>query len=750
VSFLGQTVQADGHGKANLVLGRPTALRIGAPGFLDEIAILGWESDRKKFPVRLLRGLDGRRVVLHFGGDVMFGRRYLSPTEGAPLLEAGNEAQGAKAVVSDLAEVFRAADIGVVNLETVAGYLADSLAYPGKRFLLQSPPGALEALPFMGVHVVSLANNHVRDWLEPGLEDTLQAVDAAGLMRVGAGLTEEEATAPLVVEVGALRIGFLAFTSVNGSFVNNSYPDTDVVPPTDLSPKEAWLYENRLWGIELPDWTVPEALRRIGEAWRIFSSQEGNLTAQSIASAWSSLEEVYPELQDWVARRGHGGAAAFQTRASTQAISDLAAQSDIVVVQLHAGYQFSDVASSTLRRYARAAIEAGADIVIAHHPHVLQGFEWHQGKLIVHSLGNFIFDQDFLSTFDAGFVRAVFEDGALLEARFVPTSLVGYRPVPVVDLAARRCFSRLLEFSNPNSTADRDPVTSAVRPFLEEQAEVQWPGLTIEWGTARMLQASTTLQSVIRIEGPSATKLGDNMLWPARLGQEANSDAEILIGRDILGWGSFETLLASDGADESAHWILDHNDEQIGKETAPRRRGYLRLLRNDRNKSNLVTRPVARMPLPKHRFYRRTDGQPAQPLDPEPTYSVILLARAQGDALPSLRLDFYHFDDANPSEDPQSTSLGRWEIPIQGLTDEWTQVEIDVQLPSKGSIPVNMAMLYLALAPPSSGEAVLEVDDISFIEWRSAAAMPEVWGAYTHARSAQSISVQVEAIPLGP
>ena len=46
----------------------------------------------------------------------------------------------------------------------------------------------------------------------------------------------------------------------------------------------------------------------------------------------------------------------------------------------------------------RAAVDAGADLVIGHHPHVLQGFEYYADTLIAHSLGNFVFDQDFLLT----------------------------------------------------------------------------------------------------------------------------------------------------------------------------------------------------------------------------------------------------------------------------------------------------------------------------------------------------------------
>lgn len=119
------------------------------------------------------------------------------------------------------------------------------------------------------------------------------------------------------------------------------------------------------------------------------------------------MVEVYHELQDWVARRGHGGASMWQKSRGEEQIAELRNQADLLVVQFHSGFQFQPEKSSSLRQAARIALDAGADIVVAHHPHVLQGMEWYKGRLIVYRLGNFVFDQDFLSTFVTGFVRTI-------------------------------------------------------------------------------------------------------------------------------------------------------------------------------------------------------------------------------------------------------------------------------------------------------------------------------------------------------
>lgn len=66
---------------------------------------------------------------------------------------------------------------------------------------------------------------------------------------------------------------------------------------------------------------------------------------------------------------------------------------DLVVVSVHAGQEFADEPDRTLRRFFRGAIDAGADICLGHHPHVLQPVEWYHGKPIAYSMGNFIFRQ---------------------------------------------------------------------------------------------------------------------------------------------------------------------------------------------------------------------------------------------------------------------------------------------------------------------------------------------------------------------
>ena len=66
-------------------------------------------------------------------------------------------------------------------------------------------------------------------------------------------------------------------------------------------------------------------------------------------------------------------------------------RADLVVVSVHAGMELADEPQPSLRLFYEGLIDAGADIVLGHHPHVLQPVVWHHGKPIAQSLGNFIF-----------------------------------------------------------------------------------------------------------------------------------------------------------------------------------------------------------------------------------------------------------------------------------------------------------------------------------------------------------------------
>ncbi|OGZ18707.1 MAG: hypothetical protein A2175_00250 [Candidatus Nealsonbacteria bacterium RBG_13_42_11] len=69
--------------------------------------------------------------------------------------------------------------------------------------------------------------------------------------------------------------------------------------------------------------------------------------------------------------------------------------SDILIVSLHAGEEYQKTPNQFQTDFSKMAIDAGADMVVGHHPHVIQGSEIYNNGYIFYSLGNFVFDQSF-------------------------------------------------------------------------------------------------------------------------------------------------------------------------------------------------------------------------------------------------------------------------------------------------------------------------------------------------------------------
>ncbi len=68
-------------------------------------------------------------------------------------------------------------------------------------------------------------------------------------------------------------------------------------------------------------------------------------------------------------------------------------RSDVIIVSMHAGDEYQPRPSVAQVRFARAAIDAGARVVLGHHPHVVQPVEHYGSGVIFYSLGNLVFDQ---------------------------------------------------------------------------------------------------------------------------------------------------------------------------------------------------------------------------------------------------------------------------------------------------------------------------------------------------------------------
>ncbi len=140
---------------------------------------------------------------------------------------------------------------------------------------------------------------------------------------------------------------------------------------------------------------------------------------------------------------------AADLRAMRSSIRRLKARADVVIVLPHWGAQYTYRAVPDQRRVARSLLDAGADLVVGGHPHWVQGFEFHDGKLIAHSLGNYIFDMDFARETQEGVIlELAFWGSELKAAEFVPVVIGSdFAPRVVTGAAAQRILRPIWQVS---------------------------------------------------------------------------------------------------------------------------------------------------------------------------------------------------------------------------------------------------------------------------------------------------------------
>jgi poly-gamma-glutamate synthesis protein (capsule biosynthesis protein) len=142
---------------------------------------------------------------------------------------------------------------------------------------------------------------------------------------------------------------------------------------------------------------------------------------------------------------------------------------DVIVVSMHAGIEGATRPSPRQREIAHAAVDAGADLVIGHHPHVVQPVEHYRGKPVFYSLGNFISNQSSehaigastaLSTRDSAIVTLFLErHDRSIRPRFEIT------PIRTVNEIVRHPSGRVFRSIQPVAIADElDAIRTKVPP----------------------------------------------------------------------------------------------------------------------------------------------------------------------------------------------------------------------------------------------------------------------------------------------
>ncbi|MEN6313637.1 MAG: CapA family protein [Clostridiaceae bacterium] len=137
-------------------------------------------------------------------GDIMLGRGV-----GMRLQKAGNYEMAFEKVAS----LLKQGDIVFANLESPFTESTHCLDKKGK-IVLKAKPEASKALTSAGFNLLSLSNNHMLDYYETGLFDTMKVLEENHISYAGGGKNLEEARKPAIIEKNGLKIGLLAYTDM--------------------------------------------------------------------------------------------------------------------------------------------------------------------------------------------------------------------------------------------------------------------------------------------------------------------------------------------------------------------------------------------------------------------------------------------------------------------------------------------------------------------------------------------------------
>ncbi|MCP4799107.1 MAG: T9SS type A sorting domain-containing protein [bacterium] len=507
-----------------------------------------------------------------------------------------------------------AADVNVVNLEVP--YTDRGAPHPTKSVVFRSEPENIVGIQYAGIDVVTLGNNHIIDYGEIGMLDTFDGLDQLNIKYSGAGSTEYMALLPTFWTEKGVRLGFLGLCN------------------------------------------------RTGRAWNYQPFLDAGYNKPGFAY-------LLPDNLD-------------------RCISYTKPLSDIVIVQTHSGDEYETAPSRAaeandseirfrneptpgeidLRRHA---IDAGADILINHHPHVLQGFESYNGKLIAHSLGNFIFDLYYTETMPTMVLTLEIEKTGITGYRFTPAWINHWIPEPATGNLGREIIGRIADYSlSMNAIVTPIANSNEARIYLNR---------------ADTDSSSTATETVLQLveEDGFAISPPEKLSGRGSLAsiETPGSNFEIRYGREMLWHGGFE----DEGADL---WDDNTEDEVMDEEVFYSGARSLRLRR-----------------LSSASGQTGTDLEKHLPCDPEKEHSAVSWLKADNAYQARTMVRFYNGRYA-------TSPVGDYDIAprLDGSTD-WTFQWRNLETPSNATY----FDMRCGHEPPDSDTGYSWYDDLALIEW---------------------------------
>jgi poly-gamma-glutamate synthesis protein (capsule biosynthesis protein) len=293
---------------------------------------------------------------------------------------------------ASVVKILREANATFGNMETT---ILDPRKFEGYPYAgtddwgLSSTPAVARDLSEMGFDLFSRANNHAGDWGIEGMRETGRWLDEAGLVHAGAGENRGQARAARYFETAKGRVGLISIASTYRK-------SSEALPPSGEAPGRPGINALRVKRSTVVPESIMESLVAIRGAMRQErESCEGEATP-------TESEDVAGPLPSELSlfgidfRLGEGFALAYEVNAQdlaeiARSIRQGKQNADLLVVAIHAHQSTFKCGApgDFLSPFAHTAIDAGADVFIAHGIHHLGPIEVYKGKPIFYGLANF-------------------------------------------------------------------------------------------------------------------------------------------------------------------------------------------------------------------------------------------------------------------------------------------------------------------------------------------------------------------------
>lgn len=335
-------------------------------------------------------------VTIALAGDTMLTRK-LAPFREKRFLDLRETLRGTDAVFANLEGTVHAWDEGTPGIT--------------QGTFMTTEPKLLDDLKWLGVNMVSCANNHAYDYGEGGVLANLKHLDAAGIAHAGTGRNLAEARAPAYLDTPHGRVALIAATATFRPWNQAGEQRPDLRGRPGINP----LAFQTTYKV---DAAAFDQLKRVSRELGFEKSHER--ARKHFYSDKEIPEAKAAELTLLGNRYLLAERFSIETKAGERDLQDnlrwireARRQADWLVVSVHC-HEFGGASLLTagsraeleesadfVTRFAHEAIDEGADIFVGHGSHFPMGIELYQGKPIFYSVGNFIFQNETVGFFPA-------------------------------------------------------------------------------------------------------------------------------------------------------------------------------------------------------------------------------------------------------------------------------------------------------------------------------------------------------------